>query len=45
MKLMNTNLLSVIRLTQLAAPKLIESKGCVVNVSSVGGTVTVSTIN
>ncbi|KAM7540231.1 hypothetical protein Aperf_G00000035935 [Anoplocephala perfoliata] len=36
-KLMNINLLAVIRLTQLATPKLVESKGCVINVSSVCG--------
>ncbi|KAM7532885.1 hypothetical protein Aperf_G00000128302 [Anoplocephala perfoliata] len=35
MKLVNTNLLPAIRLTQLATPKLAESKGCVINVSAV----------
>lgn len=39
MKLMNINLLVVIRLTQLAAPKLTDSIGCVINASSVDGSV------
>lgn len=35
--LMNTNVRSVFQLTQLVAPHLIKSKGCIVNVSSVVG--------
>lgn len=36
-KVMNTNVRSVFHLTQLATPHLIESKGNIVNVSSVAG--------
>ncbi|KAL5111752.1 Tropinone reductase 1 [Taenia crassiceps] len=36
-RLMNVNVRSVITLSHLAVPKLEESKGCIVNVSSVSG--------
>jgi len=39
---MATNVRSVYKLTQLAVPHLIESKGAIVNVSSVLGMVPVS---
>ncbi|KAJ8709076.1 hypothetical protein PYW07_008902 [Mythimna separata] len=37
-KVMNTNMRSVYQLTMLAAPHLIQSKGCIVNVSCIAGT-------
>jgi len=36
-RVMNTNVRSIYHLTMLAVPHLIESKGCIVNVSSVNG--------
>jgi len=41
---MATNIRAVYRLTQLAVPHLIESKGSIVNVSSVLGAIAVSHI-
>lgn len=35
---MNTNMRSVYQLTMLAAPHLIQSKGCIVNISCIAGT-------
>lgn len=41
-KIMNTNLRSVVLLTNYAAPHLVKTKGNIVNVSSVAGTTTMS---
>lgn len=43
-RLMNVNVRSVITLSHLAVPKLEESKGCIVNVSSVSGNNSVSSL-
>ena len=42
-RLMNTNVRSIYHLTMLATPHLIETKGNVVNISSVNGLRSVST--
>lgn len=42
-RLMNVNVRSVITLSSLAIPKLEESKGCIINISSVSGNNSVKT--
>lgn len=41
-RIMNVNVRSVLTLSNLAVPKLTESKGCIVNISSVSGNNSVS---
>ncbi|VDM35961.1 unnamed protein product [Hydatigera taeniaeformis] len=43
-RLMNVNVRSVLTLSHLAVPKLEEAKGCIINVSSVSGNNSVSSV-